>query len=315
MKLNKALSSWSQRTALSKLESQFYYGYRELILDYLGLDRINIILGSFQHGDGPKDWPNLFTPTPRVGLRRLPLYVSSSLAARSLENKSFPVHAIGSPILFASANLNRALPSGRETPKIKTSPDKVVIIPRHTHLINVSYNNVELKIKEFRKLAGSAEGTLLLYSVEFLSNAWRKCAAKYEFKVQCAGLGKTDPPYANIEQRTDFFLNLLLILDTADKVYIEGLSSAIHYSIFLNKDTKVILDSVSQQSLQEEDRTLLRWYKEFVPGLFEKKMAIDAIQRTMILENLGLNNFLDREQLKSLLNFVSLFDLLGPSVK
>lgn len=296
-----------------KLASQFYYGYRELILEYLSLDRQNLILGSFQHGEGPTEIVRGFIPSPRIYLQRLPLYVSSQLAARELEDEGFRVKAIGSPILYAFANQKKSFAIENDVIDKKSSPTKVLIIPYHSRIYaNNSLDELEVKllIKNFRELAGDSQGTLLLFHSEFLSREWRKYAKFYDFQVECAGLGNTEPEYLDIRQRTDFFYNLISIFSEAETVYIEGLSSAIHYSIFMNKDTRVILNDYFFEKMSPKISSRLSWYKEFVPGLFDGKTVIDAAQRRQIFNNLGVRNFPSRENLNSQLVFVRSSELL-----
>lgn len=297
----------------SKLAAQFYYGYRELILEYLSLDRQNLILGSFQHGEGPTEIVRDFIPSPRIHLQRLPLYVSSQLAARELEDEGFRVKAIGSPILYAFANQKKSFAIEDDVTAKKLSPTKVLIVPSHTRIYgnnSVDELGIKLLIKNYRELAGDSQGTLLLYHTEFLSREWRKYAKSYDFQVECAGLGNTEPKYLDIRQRTDFFYNLISILSEAETVYIEGLSSAIHYSIFMNKDTRVILNEDYLKKMSPKVSSRLRWYKEFVPGLFDGKTVIDSAQRRQIFNNLGVRNFPSRESLNSQLVFVRSSELL-----
>lgn len=288
---------------LGKVESQFFYGYRELILDYLGESEDYVIEGTFQHGDGPSSCLTNFLPTPRVRLKRIPLYVSSKLTADLFQSRGHNAIAIGSPILYACNKLGWDIRS--EGIDSTGDFDNALVLPRHTRVYaneTLSDHEIGERVRSFRRIVGERESTLLLYSLEFLSNSWRKWARCYGFDIACAGLGRTEPEYANMEQRVDFFVNLVSIINRFKTVYVEGISSAIHYSIFLNKRTKILTDHFAVKGLSQSASHILRWHKDQLPSLFGIQTQLTKREKRIVAMNLGAEVFPERHDLRRMLS-------------
>ena len=85
---------------LDKFSIQFAYGQREILLDYAGIDRSNILVGILQHGvsQGGLTSDSPFTENnraPRLNLlQRAPIWVFSENTKRHLKFKIYCKNAM-----------------------------------------------------------------------------------------------------------------------------------------------------------------------------------------------------------------------------
>ncbi len=126
---------------IHKIQSQFAYGHLEILLEYFGLPRNNVLLGVLQHGAGTAEMLLRDSKTPRIGASKLPHLVWSKAVAKELRNygdKS--AISIGSPWAYLLASQK---PSSTIVEKREKS---IIYFPTH-HSLSVDRN---LNTEEFR---------------------------------------------------------------------------------------------------------------------------------------------------------------------
>ena len=288
--------SWLQKIEMFKV--QFAYGQREILTDYMGLDRSTLLLGILQHGFSYKDDPT-DAVTPRLkNFRRSPLWVYSGSRASSLRNQGFAnVKAIGAPWLY--------LPPVSAFPDIRAKGDKFIVFPIHTSLsVNVSpsESEIESKIKYWKSLAGESPLTICLYWSDYLEWSWRRIAEAEGVEVTVVGVGQLEPEvWSTHSTRVDFLPNLRTLLQRYSHAIFETFTSGMVYAISEGlsvgyfPQTQTEYESQLQAHLEGD-----QWMARHIPGVVGEFIEARALAERNN-EMLGLESFCTPDQLRELL--------------
>jgi len=288
---------------LETLKTQFVYGQREILLDFIGYPYDCLIDGLLQHGVldiglnilGPK-MPRI--KTPRSGLvKRFPLFVYSKATELDF-NQNTGIHArfIGAPWLY--------LPENNLSPQLGSTCNSncknTVIFPSHQTLGGksiLSVDEIRKKISYWRIAAGS-DICLCLFWVEYLDSNWHVACAEEGVKINCAGVGETFPFWGLSPFRLNFLPKLRGIIDSHSTVISEDISSVIFYSIDRGKSVGVFPESRSFQKSDREKTPILfdAWLESNMPKL---KNAVCSSEEYSSLANkyLGRDSILSKNEM------------------
>ena len=289
--------SWLQKIEMFKV--QFAYGQREILTDYLGLDRSTLLLGILQHGISYKDYPEEAI-TPRLGnFKRSPLWVYSEYRARALRHQGFKnVKAIGAPWLY--------LPPVPAYPSSREKGDSFIVFPIHNYLsMNVSPNDGDKrsKIKFWKSLAGGSPLTICLYWADYVEWSWRQIAEEEGVEVTFVGIGDLEPPWSPHSARIDFLPNLRSLLQKHSHAIFEAFTSAMSYAISSGltvgyfPQTQTEYESRLKENLEGD-----HWIRSQLPGI-----AGEFVESTSLADTnnrlLGVGSFSPPDSLRELLTF------------
>lgn len=288
---------------LEKFAIQFAYGHREILLDYMGIDRSNILLGILQHGVSQvglsADYQ--FTKinlTPKKGiLGRAPHWVYSEntrdhLIANGVKN----VEAIGAPWNYLQHERFRegnAHPDG--------SKMSLIVFPEHLNVNikeDVTRENLENKIAYWRHLAEGKELTICLFWSEFVNPIWQQVCEEEGIKLVTAGIGDISPAWSPHLSRVNFLHNLSRIMQNNTHCIFEIETSGIFYAISLGLNvgyfpaTRPMLDELSKRG---HDLLL-----EKFPEILNQFISAEILMERSGLW-LGRNSTRTPEELKSIL--------------
>jgi len=223
---------------LDKFSIQFAYGQREILLDYAGIDRPNILTGILQHGVSQAglsaDWP--FTQSnraPRLNVfHRAPVWVYSENTKKHLQiNGIKNVEAIGAPWIY----LNHKELIG-DTESYRGDQTSYLVFPAHYNQdskVDFTAEEVRSKIAYWRNLSGDSALTICLYWSEYLSSVWQQVCREEGVKLVTAGIGFTIPLWSTHSFRVEFLHNLSRILQSNTHCIFERESSGLYYAISL----------------------------------------------------------------------------------
>ena len=223
---------------LDKYSMQFASGHREILLDYIGLERSNLLTGILQHGVSQigltPDFP--FTTNnkaPRVGLiGRAPIWVYSEETKRHLISHGIKkVEAISAPWNYLPhENFKREIP-------VRTSgEEKYIAFPAHFNIATttfISKEDVRKKIAYWRAISGGKELTVSLYWSEFVSPVWQQVCKEEGVNVVTSGIGYTTPASSLNLARVEFLHNLSRILQSHTHCIFERDTTGVFYAISL----------------------------------------------------------------------------------
>jgi hypothetical protein len=286
---------WLQKIEMFKV--QFAYGQREILTDYMGLDRSTLLLGILQHGFSHRDDP-ADAITPRLGkFKRSPLWVYSKNRESALRHQGFNnVTAIGAPWLY--------LPPISATPNKPAKGDSFIVFPIHTSLsVNVSPSESDIrhKIKYWKSLAGENHLTICLYWSDYLEWSWRRIAEAEGVEVTVVGLGETTPIWSAHNTRVDFLVNLRTLFQQHSHAIFETFTSGMIYAISTGltvgyfPQTQTDYESRLQDHIEGD-----QWMARHIPGTVGEFVGADALlDRNNKM--LGLESFCTPEQLRELL--------------
>jgi hypothetical protein len=287
--------SWLRKIEMFKV--QFAYGQREILTDYMGLDRTTLLLGILQHGFSYQYDP-ADALTPRLGnFKRSPLWVYSENRASALRHQGFKnVNAIGAPWLY--------LPPISVTSNTHKKQDNFVVFPIHTSLsVDVSPSEIDIrsKIKYWKSIAGESPLTICLYWSDYLEWSWRRIAEAEEAVVTVVGIGDTTPVWSPHSTRIDFLANLRTLLQQHTHAIFETFTSGLIYAISAGltvgyfPDTQTDYESQLKAHLEGDN-----WMARQIPGVIgefvEARSLIDLNN-----EMLGVASFCTPDRLKELL--------------
>jgi hypothetical protein len=276
---------------------QFAYGQREILTDYMGLDRTTLLLGILQHGFSYQDDP-ADAITPRLGnFERSPLWVYSETRASALRHLGFKnVNAVGAPWLY--------LPPISDTPNTPKKRDSFVVFPIHTSLsvdVSPSENEIRSKIRYWKSLAGESHLTICLYWSDYLEWSWRRIAEAEEVEVTTVGVGETSPVWSPHTARIDFLSNLRTLLHQHTHAIFETFTSGMIYAISTGlkvgyfPDTQTAYESRLKAHLEGD-----HWMRRQTPGVVgefvEARSLLDLNN-----EMLGVASFCAPDRLRELL--------------
>lgn len=194
MRLMKSLNSSLEKKIATRLQHQFTYGAREVLLNYLNLDSSYLIGGVLQHGFGPNFWVETNFPAPRVGARRAPVLLASETVATSMKKK-FPKHrieVIGSPWaylldLMGSNDTSRSAPNETSRGYRNTGTNqRVLFFVRHFNLrAGFKYSNeIAHEIgHQVRSRYPDSELTFCVFWSDLLSYDWDTLGRQIDVKI------------------------------------------------------------------------------------------------------------------------------------
>lgn len=296
---------------VTRLKTQFKYGQRETLLEFLGLGRNHIFMGEFQHGvlenglnvtNPPYSY--FFPPRGKWG-KRLPWIVYNEKTAMRVRKNRTTAISIGAPYLYASQNIS----VGSELPSPKT-----LVMPRHLTMLShyselshyaASEFSIRERIARWRKIANN-DIAVCLYWLDFIDEKWQKIAEEESVKLLCAGLSETYPHWGAHKLRINFLSRLCEILRGFKEVIFDDVSSAIFFSLYEKK--RIYIEPWSKKVLMDQNhsengywRALDYWFPDSLnrwisPLEFQHKN--DQI--------LGVDSLRTRDELGRLLPIVSL---------
>ncbi len=287
--------SWLQKIETFKV--QFAYGQREILLDYMGLDRSTLLMGILQHGFSYQD-DEADCITPRLkSFRRSPLWVYSEKRELSLKEKGFKnVKAIGAPWLY--------LPPSTTFSRMQPKKDRFIVFPIHTSLsVDVSPSDYEIrkKIQYWKSVAAGSPLTICLYWSDYLEWRWRWIAEDEGISVTVVGVGELDTVWSPHSTRIDFLTNLKSLLGEYSHAIFETFTSGIVYAISAGlsvgyfPQTQTEYESRLQAHLEGD-----RWMAKHIPGIVGE--FVEA--RTLLDKNnemLGVQSYRTPDELRELL--------------
>jgi hypothetical protein len=178
--------------------SQFYYGHREILIDYLGVDKTSYFLGVLQHGVRQYGLNHYQTNYCDFKTPRLPNLSRSPLWVYAKETKDFliglgakNVYAIGAPWNYLPGQSNQN--TLRENSEIRTA---YLVFPTHYQTgYPVRFHKADLdeKINKWRELAQGNPLTVCLFWTEYLDPTWQLACKEQGVSIVCAGMGNTLP--------------------------------------------------------------------------------------------------------------------------
>lgn len=223
---------------LDNFSIQFAYGQREILLDYAGIDRLNILTGILQHGVSQwglsADYPfNQSNRAPRMDIfRRAPIWVYSENSKRHLQSNGIKnVEAIGAPWIYLHHD-----ELARDLEICKGNQLSYLVFPAHYNQdskVDFTVEEVRSKIAFWRKLSGDSALTICLYWSEYLSSVWQQVCREEDVKLVTAGIGFTIPLWSTHSFRVEFLHNLSRILQSNTHCIFERESSGLYYAISL----------------------------------------------------------------------------------
>ena len=288
--------NWLQKIEMFKV--QFAYGQREILTDYMGLDRSTLLLGMLQHGFSYQDDP-ADAITPRLkNFKRSPLWVYSENRASSLRQQGFTnVTAIGAPWLY--------LPPASKSSSAQTKRDRFIVFPIHTSLsvdVSPNENDMRSKIKYWKSIAGESPLTICLYWSDFLEWGWRRIAEAEGVEVTVVGVGELVPVvWSQHSTRIDFLPNLRTLLERNSHAIFETFTSGMIYAISAGltvgyfPQTQTEYESGLQAHLEGD-----HWMARHIPGVVGEFVEARALTERNS-EMLGVESFCTPDRLKELL--------------
>jgi len=296
---------------LEKFSIQFAYGHREILLDFMGVDRSNVLLGVLQHGvsqlgltpDSEFTRSNL---APRIGLfERAPHWVYSEVTRNHLiTNGVKNVEAIGAPWNYLEHN------KFRDNSLLQSNSDsRFIVFPQHRNASieeEVSRSDLHNRIAFWKELANNQELTICVFWSEFLNPVWQQVCNEEGVKLFSAGIGDTIPPWSPHLSRVEFLHNLSGILQKHTHSIFERETTAIFYAISLGLDvgyfptTRPFFDS---GSIKMHDLILMKF-----PEILNQFVCAETLMERSDVW-LGRDSIRTPDELKSILKYeVSIFE-------
>jgi hypothetical protein len=290
---------------LEKYAIQFAYGHREILLDYMGVNRSNILLGILQHGVSQEG----LTPdteftrinfAPRQGIfGRAPQWVYSGITRNHLlANGVKNVEAIGAPWNYLEHNNFQ-----QEEKRASNTNSRFIVFPQHLNASikeEVPPDNLRKRIAYWRNLSNEQELTICIFWSEFLHPVWQEVCKEEGVKLVTAGIGDTNPAWSPHLSRVDFLHNLSSIMQKNTHCIFERETTGIFYAISLGltvgyfPSTRPFLEN---ESIRRHDLLL----EKFPEVLNQFVSAEILMERSDIW--LGRENTRTPEELKSILKF------------
>ena len=274
---------------------QYAYGHVEVLQDYLGISRDNVLIGVLQHGVGNFEilGKSLFPSPRKTILTRSPIYVYNEEIKKNLRNvyKS-DVRVIGSPWNY--------LPKLEHKSKL---PKKTLIVPRRTDFdVNrkADESSLRKKFNYWRQLVGDNEATLSLYYTDITNPIWISLAKEFSFEIACAGMPDTLPRRLQLPSRVDFYKNLKSIYLNHSQMIVEYFSSAIFYGLTCGLSVGLFHERIQSDIPKHINSGLNLIEKEF-PSIIENFADIEDVGYELIDKYLGPT--LSKESLRELLEF------------
>lgn len=219
---------------IHKLQAQFAYGHREILLEYFGLPKNSLFTGVLQHGAGTAEMLFADSKTPRISMRRIPHLVWSKSVAQELRDMGdSKAVSIGSPWAYLISSSNE-----RKQDAMSIT-DSILYFPTH-HSLSVDR---DLTASQFRSILvnlkeqfPSADLSVCLYYSEFLLRELHIVAEDEGVRLVCPGIGGWDRNWTPHPARVNFLKNLYSIISESERVIFESFTTGIFYAASLNKE-------------------------------------------------------------------------------
>jgi hypothetical protein len=290
---------------LEKFSIQFAYGHREILLDYMGLERTNIFVGIIQHGVSQEGLTPEFpftsdNRTPRVGLMgRSPLWVYSDKTKVHLKKNGIKnVEAIGAPWNYISHEDLR-----QDVVEAVKGTESYLVLPEHFNFevkANISSEQVRLRIAHWRKIAGGCEITLCLFWTEYLDPILQRVCREEGVKVVTAGNGATSPLWSPHASRINFLYELSQIMQQHTHCIVERETSAAYYAMSLGLHVGYFPDT--HPFRDQIDTGYHNLFQARFPGIINSFLGPDDLKEISD-EWLGSNCVRSPDELMSILQF------------
>lgn len=292
---------------LENFAIQFAYGHREILLDFMRVDRSNVLLGVLQHGvtqlgltaDTEFTRDNL---APKIGVfERAPLWVYSEITRNHLiANGIKNVEAIGAPWNYMEHNRYRDNIDPQDN-----SVSKYIVFPQHRNASieeRVLRDDLKKRIAFWKDLANNQELTICIFWSEFLHPVWQQVCVEEGVRLVTAGIGDTNPRWSPHLSRVEFLHNLSNIMQKNTHCIFERETSGIFYAISLGltvgyfPNTRPFLNS---GSIKMHNLLLAKF-----PETLNQFVRAENLREISDLW-LGRNSIRTPDELKSILKFES----------
>lgn len=239
---------------LALLNEQFFYGHREILLEYMRLHKNNLFLAAIRHGKILEH--NLFPILPEYDLEGRPLLQVLWRDDAVEEANAIGINevvSIGAPILYALSNLSIDLDKiksnllnvaqrfnwtqyNNDIPKL-IGKSRVLYMPLHSTELQ-TYERVD-PVYDFLTRFDQSQLTVLLHYFDFCDP---KIRGRYEsngWKVVCAGMRYTlnDSPSGG---RENFLYELINIFQNTDFIIAEEFTTGLFYAAAIGKNIGMI---------------------------------------------------------------------------
>ena len=294
-------SQFSDRHLCKLFAHQFMYGAREVLIDYMNLSFDNLFCGVLQHGVGaPSELWNNF-PSPRLNLKRSPIWLASEKGKTYLQEQGVKrVYAIGSAWTYFLHTLEKKSKSLKTVSKESKERD-ILFFPDHgAWNITPQYKRLSIHhtLSIVRRNFPNDKITVCVYFTEYLSEDWHKIAHDYEMEVVCAGSGVTTPDWSITSGRILFFDRLKEFFSQHHVALFQSYTSAIFYALSLGLPVMILRGEKNapfEHSLKDTTE-LIGMFPEIAENFTADKKLTEYSH-----EILGTESKLDPESLNSLL--------------
>lgn len=293
---------------LQEFAIQFVYGHREILLDYMGVERSNVLLGILQHGvsqvgltsDTPFTRINL---SPKQGIfGRAPQWVYSEITRNHLiANGVKNVEAIGAPWNYLEHDKFR-----QDKEHMSSRDKRFIVFPQHRNSSieeEVTREDLQSRIAYWRELSNEQELTICIFWSEFLDPVWQQVCVEEGVRLVTAGIGDTNPAWSPHLSRVDFLPNLSSIMQKHSHCIFERETSGIFYAISLGLTVgyfPITRPFLETGSIEMHDLLLAKF-----PELLNQFVNAETLMERSDLW-LGRDNTRTPEELKSILKFEDL---------
>lgn len=305
MRLNKFKIEVYQRNTwlLNTLKTQFVYGQREILLDFIGYSHDCLIGGLLQHGVLEFGVNIIDSEIPRIKtqrsslVKRFPLYVYSKTTASDFnQNSSIKSHFIGAPWIYIQDYHSESRLNTVCSPNCKNT----IIFPSHQTLGGdsiLSVKEIRSKIAYWREVA-SDNICICLFWVEYLDSNWHEACLLDDVKINCAGVGETFPFWGKSSHRLNYLPKLKQIIESHSTVISEDVSSVIFYAIDSGKNVGVFPDTRSHQKSKSMRTPIAQdlWLKTNMPRLINN-ICYSELYHSIASSYLGRDVILTRDEM------------------
>lgn len=276
-------------------KTQFAYGHREILLDYMDIDHSHLLVGVLQHGftSTLEPW-EANTPRTKAFFGRSPLWVYSEERVRGLRNLGFRnVSAIGAPWLY--------LPGDNGLYLNRENNESFIIFPNHTTLsiLPLSEAEIRIKVKTWKIIAGNSPITICLYWSDFLQSAWKNVSIENGVSITLAGLGELTQPWSPHPSRLNYLHNLRNLLSGHTHAIFETFTSAIFYAAFEGLSIAYFQETLTpREKLTFNFLSGEPWFRAEMPDIVSKFSEAANLQECWS-KMMGVNSKLSPENLQA----------------
>lgn len=290
----------------TKYEIQFAYGQREILLDFVGLERSNILIGILQHGVRQMEITPDYSTYGHSKAPRIHYFGRSHIWVYSEGTKDYlkgcgikKVEAIGAPWNYLPHNKFRDY-----SLDLIESQERYIVFPDHGHLnmhVQITKEAVREKILYWRRISGHHNLSVCLYWSEFLIPAWQEVCKEEEVNLLTAGIGFITPAWAPNLLRIEFLHNLSKILQRHTHAIFERDTSGIFYAISLGLTVGYFPQTKPFTELEQvlpAHQTLIMEFPEILEQFVEADNLMSRCHKL-----LGYESMRTRTELKSILRY------------